>query len=330
LEEFKGWWSATARDIAADHLSALGSRAMVESVGSSTRMEGSRMTDAEVDRFLFGPDPRLPGTQDERAVAGYAEALEMVYDAVAGGALDTDFVRRLHGIVTWYSDTAGAERHAYRRVAVRVRSYDAGGRTSGSLFEASPPGRINGLMEEAVGWASAALESGEVHPLIVTATFIARFRAIHPYSEGSGRLSRLLTTWMLVRSGCTYMPYASIERVLEERRAEHYRHLAGVGGLLGGDGSGLRGWVVFFLTTLAAQRDELMRRLERERRRGHLPELSLRLLDMARDGGRLTMAEALERTGANRNTIKVHLRQLVARGRLVRHGGGRGTWYTPA
>jgi Fic family protein len=153
---------------------------------------------------------------------------------------------------------------------------------------------------------------------------------IHPFNEGSGLLTRLLATWMLVRSGYSYMPYASIERVMEESRASHHRALSRAAALLAGDASGLREWVVFLLRALAAQRDELIRRLDHQHRRTRLPELSVHLIDLARGNGRLTMARAVEETGANRNTIKVHLRQLVAQGRLVRHGGGRGTWYTPA
>jgi len=330
MDEFKGRWPGIARAIPEEHLAALGVRATVESVGSSTRMEGSRMTDAEVDRFLFGPDPRHPSTQDERSVAGYAEALEMIYDAVGGGGLDTEFIRKLHGIVTWYSDTAGAERHAYRKEPLRVRTFDAGGRAAGTLFEAAPPARLNAFMEDLVHWASGALESGEYHPMLVTAATNVHFRVIHPYSAGSGRLARLLATWMLMRSGYTYMPYSSLERVLEERRGEQNRMLERAARILEGDTSGVRDWIVFFLTSLAAQRDQLLRLLDGHHRRARVPELSLRLLDAAREGGRLTMSAAVEKTGANRNTIKVHLRQLVARGRLVRHGAGRGTWYTLA
>ncbi len=330
LDEFKGSWSSVARQVPDPLLATLASRATVESVGSSTRMDGARMPDHEVDRFLFGPDPRPPTTADERAVAGYAEALEMVYDAVTGESLNTDFVRRLHGAVTWYSDTAGAERWEYRKASLRVRAFDAGGRPAGTLFRASPPARIRAQMEDLVRWGSRDLDSSELHPLLVAAAFMARLSSIHPFTEASGRLARLLATWMLMRSGYSHLPYASLERVLEESHAGHHRVLgrAARSGDIGR--AGLGEWVVFFLRCLAAQRDELLRRIEGQHRKTRLPELSVRLVDLAREAGRLTMAHAVGETGANRNTIKVHLRQLVAQGRLLRHGGGRGTWYTPA
>ena len=330
LDEFKGGWRSTRWQVPDRQLATLASRATVESVGSSTRMDGARMSDHEVDRFLFGPDPRPPTTADERAAAGYAEALEMVYDAVGGEILDTDFVRRLHGAVTWYTDTSGSERWEYRKVSLRVQAYDASGRSAGTLFRASPPARIRAQMEELVRWGSRYLDSDTFHPLLVAGAFMARLSSIHPFTEASGRLARLLATWMLMRSGYTFLPYASLERVLEESRTRHHRAL-GRAARSGENGrAGLAEWLVFFLGCLAAQRDELIRLVEGQHRKTRLPELSVRLIDLAREAGRLTMARAVDETGANRNTIKVHLRQLVAQGRLLRHGGGRGTWYTPA
>ncbi len=330
LDEFKGRWGSLARQVPDRQLAVLASRATVESVGSSTRMDGATMPDHVVDRFLFGPDPRPPTTSDERAVAGYAEALEMVYDAVGGENLSTDFIRRLHGAVTWYSDTAGAERWEYRKVSLKVQAFDAGGRPTGTPFQASPPGRIRAQMEDLVRWGSRDLDSGELHPLLVVAAFMARLSSIHPFTEASGRLARLLATWMLMRSGYSHLPYASLERVLEETRASHHRALGRAARSGDAGRGGLEEWVVFFLRCLAAQRDELLGRIEGQHRKTRLPELSVRLIDLARQAGRLTMANAVGETGANRNTIKVHLRQLVAQGRLLRHGGGRGTWYTPA
>jgi Fic family protein len=330
LDEYKGRWPSILRQVPDRQQAMLAARATVESVGSSTRMEGSRMPDHEVDRFLFGPDPRPPTSTDERAVAGYAEALEMVYDAVGGETLDTDFVRRLHGAVTWYSDTAGAERWEYRKASLRVPVFDAGGRPAGTLFQACPPARIRNRMEDLVRWCSGDLDSDTFHPLLVTSVFVAQLVVIHPFTEASGRLARLLATWMLMRAGYSHLPYASLERVLEESRTSHHRVL-GRAARTGENGrAGLGEWVAFFLQALAAQRDELLRRIEGQHRKSRLPELSVRLIDLAREAGRLTMSRAVDHTGANRNTIKVHLRQLVAQGRLLRHGGGRGTWYTPA
>jgi len=328
LDEFKGRWEGLSRELSPAQLAELGNRATVESVGSSTRMDGVRMTDGDIDRFLFGADPGLPSTRDERAVAGYAEALEMVYDAVRSETLGTGFIRRLHGALMWYSDAGADRRGEYRSQAVEVQAYDAGGRPSGPIFEAPPPQRLGALMEDLVRWTRRALDSGEYHPLLVTASFMVYFLVAHPFGEGSGRLSRLLATWMLMRCGYVHVPYGSLERVLEETRGRYHRTLGRAARHLMSEDSDPGEWMVFFLRALAGQRDELVRRVERLMRLSRIPELSVRLLDLARRSTRLTMADAVDSTGANRNTIKVHLRQLVKQGRLVRHGSGRGTWYT--
>lgn len=185
------------------------------------------------------------------------------------------------------------------------------------------------MVEDLVQWTSRALQTGEYHPLLVTASFVAQLHLIHPFKEGNGRLCRLLGTWMLMHAGYSYMPFLSMERILEESRSRYYRALTLASGLLVDDPAGLADWIQFFLKALTAHRDELSRKISREKRHETLPELSSRLMVLARQTGRLTMTEAVDSTQANRNTIKVHLRRLVSMGVLVRHGGGRGTWYSP-
>ncbi len=330
LQEFKGRWSCVVNAMPQSRLTELGARATVESVGASTRMDGARLTDAQVESFLFGPDPRPPSTRDEMAVAGYADALEMVYDSVGSGQLDTAFIKQLHGVVTWYTGNAGIGRGQYRTSEQRIRAFDAGGRPAGSLFEAAPPDRIPELMEALVSWTSTSLHQKEYHPLLVCSAFVIHLHVIHPFREGSGRLSRLMATWLLLRTGYAYVPFLSLERILEESRSRYLRALSYSSGLITGDPGGLSDFVHFFLRTLAAQKEELQRKIKVQDRDEILPELSNQLLELARDGGRLTMSAAIRATGANRNTIKVHLRKLVTQGRLQRHGGGRGTWYLPA
>jgi len=155
-----------------------------------------------------------------------------------------------------------------------------------------------------------------------------RFLAIHPFQDGNGRLSRILTTLLLLRCGYLYVPYSSLERVIEENKQEYYRALRAAQSTLDEGDASLDQWVLFFLRALTAQRERLERKIAGEGLLSPLPPLAEQLLAFTRDHGRLTMAAAIELTGANRNTLKVHLRRLVASGRLHRHGRGKGTWYT--
>jgi Fic family protein len=158
------------------------------------------------------------------------------------------------------------------------------------------------------------------------------FLAIHPFQDGNGRLSRVLTTLLLLRAGYAYVPYASLERVIEDNKDLHYRALRRTQTTLKDEAADWEPWVGFFLRCLKKQKDGLALRLDRERiaQRGEdeLSDLSRRVLDALRAQDRLTIAQLAAITGANRNTLKVRLRELVSAGRVRRHGKARATWYS--
>lgn len=157
--------------------------------------------------------------------------------------------------------------------------------------------------------------------------FVVRFLAVHPFQDGNGRLARVLTTLLLLRAGYTYVPYSSLERVIEENKDEYYRSLRRAQATQDADESQLGEWLTFFLRCLIQQKDVLARKVERERIMAPLSLLDEQLLRLAREHGRLTLAAAEKLTGANRNTLKVHLRRLVEAGRLRLLGRGRASWY---
>lgn len=183
-------------------------------------------------------------------------------------------------------------------------------------------------MAELVEWTATNLKRGELHELIVVAVFIVVFLAIHPFQDGNGRLSRILTTLLLLRAGYDYVPYSSLESVIEQSKDACYLALRRTQGTLRTDEPDWQPWLLFFLRALELQKARLEKKIERERLiLGDLPELSVRILELCRERGRVTVAEAAKVTGANRNTIKDHFRSLARAGHLERHGAGRGTWY---
>ncbi len=153
--------------------------------------------------------------------------------------------------------------------------------------------------------------------------------AIHPFQDGNGRLSRILTTLLLLRGGYAYVPYSSLERVIEDNKDAYYLALRRAQSTLDKGEGRLGEWISFFLHCLIGQKQGLEKKLERERLMGELAPLSEKLLQIARDHRRLTITSAKKITGANRNTLKVHLRRLVQTGHLVQRGRSRGTWYEP-
>ncbi len=332
IDEFKGRWEAL-KTLAPDRLSALRKVATIESVGSSTRIEGAKLSDAEVDDLLSRAlSIQSFKTRDEQEVAGYAEAMDLVFEAWSDLRLTENHIRQLHRTLLRHSDKDERYRGSYKTLPNHVAAFDADGREIGIVFATASPFDTPREMEALVAWTRKTLDEEALHPLLVIAVFVVVFLAIHPFQDGNGRLSRVLTTLLLLRAGYAYVPYASLERVIEENKEFYYKALRRTQTTLNSETPDWEPWVGFFLRSLKKQKDGLAARLDRERaaqtNEADLPELSVQVLKALRGKERLTIAQLAEMTGGNRNTLKVRLRELVTDGRVRQHGKARGTWYT--
>jgi len=184
------------------------------------------------------------------------------------------------------------------------------------------------LMAELVSGTDTARREKEMHPLLMIGAFVVHFLAIHPFQDGNGRLSRVLTTLLLLQSGYRHVPYSSLERIVEENKDGYYLALRASQKLIRSEGENLDDWLRFFLTSLKKQKDVLLGKIEREQLLEKLTPLEEKMLAIARERGRITIADAVTLLAANRNTVKLHLRQLVQQGYLEQHGTGKGTWYS--
>jgi len=219
-------------------------------------------------------------------------------------------------------------RGSYKTSANSVAAFDEAGRQVAVVFETATPFDTPRLMAELVEWHDRAGQSGRLHPLLAVGIFIVGFLAIHPFQDGNGRLSRILTTLALLRAGYVYVPYVSLESIVEKSKEEYYLALRRTQATMRSDAPDWQPWIAYFLRALREQTRRLAGKMEREKLLlSALPELALRVLDMARAHGRVTIGDAVAITGANRNTLKEHFRTLVKRGFLEMHGKGRGAWY---
>lgn len=328
IDEFKGAWRALGT-LAPERLSALRRVATIESIGSSTRIEGSRLTDREVERLLANLEIRRFETRDEQEVAGYAEVMDVVFNAWQDIPFTENYIKQLHQILLKYSDKDAWHRGQYKTSTNSVAAFNERGEQIGVVFETASPFDTPRLMTELVSWVNEQRESKLLHPLLIAAIFVVVFLEIHPFQDGNGRLSRILTTLMLLQAGYAYVPYSSLESVIELNKEAYYLALRQTQGTIRTEAPNWQPWLVFFLRSLAEQVRRLEKKIEREKLLlAKLPELSLQIVEMVRERGRATMAEIVQVTGANRNTIKHHLRRLVEHGHLSQQGSGRGVWYT--
>ena len=186
-------------------------------------------------------------------------------------------------------------------------------------------------MTELVQWYRAEKEDKTLHPLLAIAVFVVVFLEIHPFEDGNGRLSRVLTTLLLLQAGYGYVPYSSLESIVEQNKQGYYLALRQTQGTIRSEAPKWEPWILFFLRSLASQVMRLEAKVEHEKLMlSTLPELSLLILNLARDQGQIAINDVVTASQANRNTVKVHLRKLVEMGRLTKHGAGRGVWYQSA
>jgi Fic family protein len=327
LDEFKGAWRALGT-LAPERLSALRRVATIESIGSSTRIEGSRLSDREVGQLLSNLEIKLFETRDEQEVAGYAEVMETVFAHADAIALTENHIKQLHRDLLIYSTKDERHRGGYKTAPNNVSAFDADGNEIGVVFETATPFDTPRLMSELVAWTQSALEEGQPHPLLVIAIFTVVFLEIHPFQDGNGKLSRITTTLLLLRCGYAYVPYSSLESVIEQTKEAYYIALRKTQGTIRSPAPNWGPWITYCLRALQQQKRRLEKKIERERIVADtLPALSVDILVLAREQGRITISQIVKMMGANRNTVKKHLRSLVAANHLEQHGTGKGTWY---
>lgn len=327
IEEFKGAWRALGT-LAPDRLSALRRVATIESIGSSTRIEGSRLTDREVERLLSNLAIKKFDSRDEQEVAGYAELMDLIFRAWEDIPITESHVKQLHQILLQYSQKDEWHRGNYKTNSNGVAAFDENGQQIGIVFETATPFDTPRLMAELLAWVSDEREKAALHPLLIIGIFVVVFLEIHPFQDGNGRLSRVLTTLLLLQAGYAYVPYSSLESVIEASKEGYYLALRQTQGTIRSDAPNWQPWLLFFLRSLAEQVRRLEKKVERERIvLAALPDLSLQIVEFTREHGRVTMAEAIRLTGASRNTLKQHFRDLTERNHLEQHGSGRGVWY---
>ena len=327
VDEFKGAWRALGT-LAPERLNALRHVATIESIGSSTRIEGSKLTDREVEKLLSKIEIRKFDSRDEQEVAGYAETMETIFHSFDDIPITENHLKQLHRDLLRYSQKDERHRGEYKKLPNNVVAFDADGKMVGVVFETATPFDTPRRMTELVAWLKDARELGRLHPLLVIAVFTVTFLEIHPFQDGNGRLSRILTTLLLLQAGYIYVPYSSLESVIEQSKDNYYLALRQTQQSIHTETPNWQPWLLFFMRALQQQKRRLAAKVEREKGSlALLPQLAVKVLDYVRDHGRVTTRDMVREFGASPNTLKTTFSSLVKKGLLVRHGGGRSIWY---
>jgi len=217
-DEFKGWWKG-ASQLNPQALGRLRRSIVVTSTGASTRIEGSHLTDKEVEKLLKGLPLSQLTDRDSQEVAGYAEVLQTVFDSYRDIPFSEGVILQFHRQLLRYSEKDKQRRGKYKSAPNKVVAFNRSGGES-VLFYPTKPHLVQSEMHELIDWTRGNLKGKQFHPIIVIANFIVEFLAIHPFHDGNGRLSRIITNLLLAQAGYTYMPYASLEKIIEDNKIE--------------------------------------------------------------------------------------------------------------
>jgi len=254
--------------------------------------------------------------------------MDLVFASSQEIPLTENHVRQLHRDLLAYSEKDEWHRGNYKTTPNNVAAFDEKGKEIGIVFETATPFDTPRLMTELLAWFHAEPQATRLHPLLVIGLWVVAFLEIHPFQDGNGRLSRVLTMLLLLRAGYAHVPYSSLESVIEQNKEGYYLALRQTQGTMRTESPDWQPWLLFFLRALAEQVRRLQKKVEREKIvLAALPALALQIVEFAREHGRITMGEAIKLTGASRNTLKQHFRALVESGHLKQQGSGRGSWY---
>lgn len=332
IDEFKGEWRSLG-SLGPEILRSLRRIATIESAGSSTRIEGAKLSDGEVEKLIGSLGKESFQSRDEQEVAGYAYVMETIQTVWEDLRIAESILLQLHRDLLRYSDKDERHRGQWKALNNHVAAFDSDGKQIGIVFETASPFETPMLMEKLLGWHAKEEADPILHPLLRIAVFNVVFLAIHPFQDGNGRLSRVLTNLMLLRAGYAYASYTSLESVIEHNKEAYYLALRRTQTSFR-EAEDWEPWVLFFLRALKSQTGRLRKRLAESPTvvqsrdiPDELSPLAGQVLKLLEARGTLSVSDTAAALGANRHTVKDKFTELVDKGYAELQGKGRGAHY---
>lgn len=328
IDDYLARWQDRS-DLTPDHLMELRQLATVQSVGSSTRIEGVQLQDDEIADLIQNMAMQKLDSRDEQEVAGYFNALQIILDGYEEIPLSINMVKGLHKQLMQFSQKDMHHRGEYKTLSNRVVAKHKG--QEKVIFQTTEPMYVADAMVKAVDWYNDHIDEGNIHPLIVIGTFIYEFLTIHPFQDGNGRLSRLLTTMLLLKNGYEFVQYASLEQEIERYKPKYYEALMLAQRFRGRQEETIQHWLIFLhkaIERVTAKLDGDQERILYEPQALYLNRRQQSVLRYFERKGELSVGDIHRLIPElSRNTLKYDLNRLTKAGILVRKGKGRGTVY---
>lgn len=327
IDSFKGNWNAIENSDSR-YLKELRKIATIESIGSSTRIEGATLTDKEVEKLLKSVKITKLQSRDEQEVIGYYEALEIILDNYKEIEISERYIHQLHGILLKHSNKDQTHKGRYKNLSNQVvANYPDG--TQRTIFRTTEPHLTPNEMQDLIGWVNLRMEKKDMHPLMMVATFVYEFLSIHPYQDGNGRLSRLLTSMLLMQQDYKFIQYVSFENVIETRKDEYYKALMEGQKNRYKENERIDLWILFFLESLIILTQRLDAKYETYNKlKLVLNDRQQQIIELIKERKTIRVSDVEQAMpNQSRNTLKKDLSFLVNEGLILKTGERKGTQY---
>ena len=326
IDEIKGRWIGGV-NLSPQILGRLKKSVLVTSAGASTRIEGAKLSDEEVEKLIQGVKPGKWASRDEQEVRGYYELLKNVFDSWKALSFSESAIKHFHKELLKYVFKDEGHRGEYKKTENTVKMYDEKGNELGVVFKTVPAYLTPKKTQELVDWTKKALEENTIHPLLVIGNFIVEFLNIHPFQDGNGRLSRILTNLLLLKKGYLYMPYISHEKFVEDNKNDYYIALRRSQKSFETENESISAWLDFFLTIILKQSEMAIELLESEQVEKLLSQKQLKVWNYLLGTAEATPGEITKKTKIARPTVNQALTKLLKLKKIEKIGSGRGTRY---
>lgn len=327
IDELKGQWLGGAT-LSPQVLGRLKRSVLVTSTGASTRIEGAKLSDEDVEKAMRGLNIQTFADRDRQEVQGYYELLTNVFDTWRTVRFSENTIKHWHKELLKYVGKDEAHRGEYKKQENKVHIIDkATGKSIAVLFDTTPPYLTPKAMQELLDWTNSALTNKQHHPLLVISNFVVEFLKIHPFTDGNGRLSRVLTNLLLLQAGYEYVPYVSHEKLVEDNKADYYIVLRRSQQLLGTDKEDITPWLDFFLNIFLQQSQRAAELLRGEEVEKLLTAKQRDVLTYLQQVTEASPGEIAEATNIAQPTVRQALAKLVKLKKVERQGQGRSTSY---
>jgi Fic family protein len=327
IDGFRGKWSALEKR-ENRYLKELRRIATIESIGSSTRIEGATMADEEVRKLLKDVKITKFQTRDEQEVIGYYEVLELIHDNFPEIRLSENYIKQLHQLLLKHSDKDERHRGGYKNLPNKVvATYPTGEQKT--IFATAESALVEGEMFDLIEWTNRQWNEKMLHPLIVLAVFVYEFLSIHPFQDGNGRLSRLLTTLFLLQQEYEFISYISFENHIEKNKKAYYEALMSGQRKRNTPEEKLDKWLVFFLGSLKTLTEKLEQKYNAFKQKGgYLNERQKQIKKYIEENQPVKMADlAFAFSAISQSTLKKDLQYLRNEQILQIVGKGKGSVY---